>query len=87
MFKQFFRSTYKSQKTLTKKKIEELETELEKLKSENRTRHKQIEKFLFLIEEDSLYEKKYHARIKANAEQIASNNIKIETIENILLDR
>jgi len=65
----------------------ELETELKQLNEENELRKSQVEKFRSLLGQDLQHEKKYHARIKVNTEQIEKNNIRIETIENILLDK
>jgi len=87
MLKRFFRSTYKSKNSISKEKAAELEEELRQLNEENDLRKSQIDKFLLLIVSDKANEKKYHARIKVNSEEIIKNNIRIEIIENTLLDK
>ena len=87
MFKEFFKKTYKSKKTLEPKKADELETEMTSLREDNLKRQKQISKFLTLIEIDPEHKNKYENRIGVHKQIMTSNNKRIEEIEHILLDK
>ena len=87
MFKDFFRKTYKSKKTLAPEKAQELENEMDSLKEDNLKRQKQISKFLTLIEIEPEYKERYENRIVVHKKFIAANNERIEEIKDILLDK
>ena len=87
MFKDFFRKTYKSKKTLAPEEAERLENEMSSLHEDNLKRQKQISKFLTLIEIEPEYKQKYESRIVVHKKFMAANNERIEEIKDILLDK
>tara|TARA_R100001460_G_scaffold20419_1_gene42317 strand:- start:338 stop:601 length:264 start_codon:yes stop_codon:yes gene_type:complete len=87
MFKNFFKKTYKSKKTLESEKAKQLEIEIDSLRKDNLKRQKQISKFLTLMEIDPEHEKRYQDRIDVHKKFMTSNNKRIEEIEYILLDK
>ena len=87
MFKEFFKKAFRSRKTLSDEKVEELEEAIERLTEDTKLREAQIIKFVKLLQQDPINKDKYAKRLIIHQRIIRDNKQKIEELEIKLLDK
>ena len=86
MFEKLFKNLYRSKKTVSAEKAEDIREQIERLKEDNKLREAQIVKFGRLLHEDPIHKDRYVKRINIHNKMINDNKKTIQELEITLLD-